>query len=134
MSVQQEEKKAKKSSAATLTLRVLFLLFTDLPKFTQAPTSTTVDITKQVVLTCRSVAKETPRITWYKVDQDGTPTKVPEANILSSGDMQIKNTERSDRSNYFCRACNAAGCAQTSQVMLNVLCKYLTVVGFFNYS
>jgi len=121
------------SNASYSHYRFSFSIFLDLPQFTQEPESTTVDIEKKVILTCRAVAKETPRITWFKVDQSGTLTQVLSVNVLANGDMQIEKTQRSDRSNYVCRACNAAGCKQTSKAMLNVLCKYKEKHGRLRY-
>ena len=95
----------------------------DSPRFTALPSNKTVNIGQIAILLCRAVAQDNPLITWYKVDQNGRFQQVSKANVLVSGDLEIKSTQRSDRSRYACRACNAADCVTTPVVLLNVLCK-----------
>ncbi|XP_031573592.1 roundabout homolog 1-like isoform X2 [Actinia tenebrosa] len=101
--------------------RKAYLVVTDPPKFTESPSNTTVSVGTSVTLRCRAVAQDTPSIMWYKVANGGTLQQVTSAVTLPSGDLSFSSVQRADRSMYACRACNAAGCNTTPNVMLNVL-------------
>jgi hypothetical protein len=103
---------------------------------TIAPNSTSVEIGKSVVTTCKVYGFPEPRVSWLKNGQEiSNNSRYNSSDVYGNGsnliwysDLQIEAVRRDDTANYSCYLKNAAG-TDIDSVSLVVLGK----VGFYNF-
>ena len=106
--------------------------FSDPAAILVSPSSTTVNESATVQLTCEVEGKPKPTVTWFK-DGVEVNTSVPEISSTHPGSdgrsvstLTIQKGVRSDQGSYHCGASNGIGASvDSSSAIVTVNCKYL---------
>lgn len=90
------------------------------PTITSSSNNQAVDEGSDLALFCNATGKPTPNITWTRVLEDGTSSKV----LFVESPWITKNVRRNFTGQYRCTADNGIGSHVNRTVYVDVLCEY----------
>ena len=93
-------------------LRIYFVKFAVLPRFTSIPSNLTVREDSEAIFLCTATGNPTPTITWMK---DGK--------TVAQGDELRFTAKRNQSGEYRCSADNGLGVNITASASIDVQCK-----------
>ena len=111
----------------------LCCVFTEQPSITVHPNGVTIREGQNVTLSCNASGNPVPTISWTR---NGSPVKTSDHSRISFSDeeklLTITNVSRTDRGEYRCVAINRVGNATSNVATVDVHCKYIHLIVWFN--
>ena len=111
----------------------LCCVFTEQPSITVHPNGVTIREGQNMTLSCNATGNPVPIISWTR---NGSPVNTSDHSRISFSDeekqLTITNVSRTDRGEYRCVATNRVGNATSNVASVDVHCKYIHLIVWFN--